>query len=287
MRDDLLNLISEIDDIKKYFHVIDSNGLPKTNAIYDIPEFSVWKQAIQFELQIIFDKTNDNFIWTTLTNLKQKFNGWKDEFQFNELSGSLQIIAKNIDKYYPINVITSKTIQKEENTMIERNTRIFISHSSKDEKYVSCLVRLLDNIGLREEHIFCSSIPGYGIKLGDDIYDHLKKEFQEHNLHVIFVLSDHYYDSAACLNEMGASWVLQKKYTSILLPDFEFKNIKGAINPYKIGLRLANDSLDVKEKLGHLKNEIINEFKLSSISDIRWEEMRDSFIKSISAIENH
>jgi hypothetical protein len=49
-------------------------------------------------------------------------------------------------------------------------------------------------------------------------------------------------------------WVLQKKYTTILLPGFEFKEIRGAINPRKIGLKLDNDSNDVKEKLGQLKD---------------------------------
>lgn len=67
-----------------------------------------------------------------------------------------------------------------------------------------------------------------------------------------------------------------------MLPGFEFKEIRGAINPRKIGLKLDNDSNDVKEKLGQLKDIIIDEFGLETIRDVRWEQKRDQFIKSIT-----
>ena len=83
--------------------------MPQFNVVHDNPEFSAWKQEVQFELQDIYDRTNDNFIWNTLTSVKQDFNGWKDQTSFNELSGSLLAIRKNIDKYYPdeINAVSN------------------------------------------------------------------------------------------------------------------------------------------------------------------------------------
>ena len=57
------------------------------------------------------------------------------------------------------------------------------------------------------------------------------------------MLSDNYYKSPACLNEMGAAWVLKKEYRSILLPGFDYKEIEGAINPRKIGIKLDDDDL--------------------------------------------
>ena len=114
--------------------------------------------------------------------------------------------------------------------MAIRKPKIFISHATKDKDYVAALVNLLEDIGLRESQVFCSSASGYNIPLDEDIYDYLKEQFNEFDLHVILVLSDHYYESVASMNEMGAAWVLQKKYTTILLPGFEFKEIRGAIN---------------------------------------------------------
>ncbi len=166
--------------------------------------------------------------------------------------------------------------------MSQKSPKIFISHASKDKDYVSCIVKLLEYIGLRQEQLFCSSVPGYDIPLDEDIYDYLRQQFQEYNLHVILVLSDNYYQSVACMNEMGAAWVLRNDYTTILLPGFEFKKIEGAINPRKIALKLDGDSDDVKEKLGQLKDKLLKEFGLSPLPDVRWEKKRDAFISKIS-----
>lgn len=178
--------------------------------------------------------------------MKQGFNGWKDEYSFNELSGSLLAIRKNIDTYYPVQIEVGQNT-KEVSAMSQKRPKVFISHSSEDKDYVACLVDFLEDIGLTQEHLFCSSVSGYGIPLDEDIYDYLKQQFSEHNLHVILVLSENYYNSVACMNEMGAAWILQNKYTTILLPGFEFKEIKGAINPRRIGLKLDADPTEVKE----------------------------------------
>ena len=101
--------------------------------------------------------------------------------------------------------------------------KVFISHASNDKSFVQLIVNLLEDIGLSETEIVCSSIPGYGIPLGKDIYDWLSEQFQNCDLHIIFILSDNYYNSVACLNEMGAAWVLKQKYDTVLLPEFDFR----------------------------------------------------------------
>lgn len=280
MKDDLLNSIKQIDDIKSYFHVVDIN-YTKINKIHDKSEFSKWKQELIFELDEIYSRTHDKFIEATLSILNTGFKGTRDEQSFNELVGSLCAIQKHIDKFYQeVNNSTFKDNKKTEG--LTKSPKIFISHSSYDTDYVSNIVELLEDLGIREDQLFCSSIPGYGIPLDEDIYDYLKQQFQDHDLHIIFVLSDNYYESPACLNEMGATWVLQKRYTTILLPGFDFKEMKGAINPAKIGIKLDGGSLDIKEKLGQLKDSIVQEFSLNSISDIRWEKKRDEFISKIN-----
>lgn len=279
MRSDLLSLIKQIRDIKSYFHFI-GGGMPKSNVIYDNPQFAVWKQSVQFEFQDIYDRTKDKFIWNALTSLKQGFNGWKDEIEFNELEGNLLVIEKNINKYYPEGVsLMSEKVKGD--LVMQKRPKIFISHSSLDKDYVSALMDLLEGIGLNEEQIFCSSAPGFDIPLGKDIYDYLKLQFDNYYLHVIFILSKNYYNSLACMNEMGAAWVLQNKHTTVLLPGFEFQEVKGAINPRQIGLKLDGEVSDVKNRLGQLKTNIIEEFQLHAIADVRWEVKRDTFISSV------
>lgn len=283
MKNDLLALVDQTDYIKSFFHVSGGNGMPSVNVIYNTVEFSAWKQEIQFELQGIYDRTKDQFIWNLLVILSQGFNGWKDEQSFNELSGGLLAVKKNIQKYY---ADESEVIMcdREVLSMQLKSPKIFISHSSEDKDYVNCLVDFLEDIGLTQEQIFCSSVPGYGIPLNEDIYEYLKKQFTNHNLHVILVLSSNYYASVACMNEMGAAWVLQSTYTTLLLPGYEFTEIKGAINPRQIGLKMDSDLTEVKDKLGQLKDTIITEFGLANIPDVRWERKRESFITSISLL---
>ena len=144
--------------------------------------------------------------------------------------------------------------------------KVFISHASNDKPFVQLIVNLLEDIGLSETEIVCSSIPGYGIPLGKDIYDWLSEQFQNCDLHIIFILSDNYYNSVACLNEMGAAWVLKQKYDTVLLPEFDFPQIKGAINPQQIGIKLDSDCTELNQRLNELKDSLIDEFKLQSFN---------------------
>lgn len=278
MKDKLLQLINQIDIIKSHFK--SCIEFPAISTIYNSPEFSDWCQALQFELQEIFDRTHDQYIRSTLDVIQEGFNGWNDKRSFADLSGKLHAIEENIGKYYPAETL-EKTCITEVKMVETKSPKIFISHSSKDEKYVSAIVELLCDIGLNAGHIFCSSVPGYGIPLDHDIYDFLKQQFHEHNLHVFFILSDNYYTSPACLNEMGAAWILQTNYTSILLPGFEFQRIDGAINPRKIAIKLDAPENDLKEKLGELKDHLIAEFGLPNLPSTRWEKKRDAFIEEL------
>lgn len=174
--------------------------------------------------------------------------------------------------------------------MPEKPKKLFISHSQKDKKYVSAIVDLLVDIGLRSDEVFCSSVPGFGIPYGDDIYEVLKKQFVDYDLCVLFILSDNYYESAACLNEMGATWILQKKYDCILLPGFEFVEVDGAVNPRKKMMKLEGDLAELKNSLRQLMDGLVQEFGLREMTSDFWERCRDQFLSKISSIsqsDNH
>ncbi len=279
MKEDFLVLIDRIDYLKNLFTV--NSGVKTINSNV---EFSVWKKELQFELEEIYKDTNDTYIWSTLNLLKQGFGGWNDEITFSELNGSLLAIKKNINKFYKtgvLNDISLKTEVEEVKVSNSKKSKLFISHSSQDIALVNILVELLEGIGMNHENLFCSSVPGYGIPLNEDIYDYLKSQFYQYNLHVLYILSENYYNSPACLNEMGAAWILKSKETTILAPTFDYKEIKGAINPRKIGLKLDEDITVVKEHLGVLKNDLVQEFNLNDLNGTRWELKRDKFILNI------
>ncbi|MCM1501010.1 MAG: hypothetical protein NC124_21335, partial [Clostridium sp.] len=61
MKKDMLNLIAQVDDIKKGFHIAGEEGVPKRKVIHDDEKFLVWRQELQLELQNIYDSTKDQF----------------------------------------------------------------------------------------------------------------------------------------------------------------------------------------------------------------------------------
>lgn len=167
----------------------------------------------------------------------------------------------------------------------ERKKLVFISHSSCDKEYTKAFVDLLFDIGLNEDDIVCSSYPGVGIPLREKVYDWLVEKFQEYDLHVIYFLSQNYYQSAASLNEMGAAWAMKQKWDGVLLPGFSFSDISGCIDSTQIGIKLDGDIDELKHRLGELKDDIVEEFGLRQISSTRWEKIRNSFIEKIQEIK--
>ncbi len=166
--------------------------------------------------------------------------------------------------------------------MMENSNKLFISHSEKDREIISAFVDLLYDIGLKEKNMFCSSRTDIGVPIKEDIYEYLRSLLDSDNVIPIFMLSENYYKSPACLNEMGAVWIKQKDYFTFLLPEFEFKQIKGAINPNKKGIKLGNRTDILKGELNNFKNEICRSFG-TKISDNRWEKQRDYFISQLNS----
>ena len=53
MKEDLVKLIEDIEQIKTKFHSTGGQGLPVHNVIYDNADFTLWKREVQLELQEI------------------------------------------------------------------------------------------------------------------------------------------------------------------------------------------------------------------------------------------
>lgn len=121
--------------------------------------------------------------------------------------------------------------------------KIFISHSSKNKDYGNALVELLRGVGINEDEIIFTSNNAYGIPIGQNIYNWLKSQITEKPF-VIYLLSKEYYASIACLNEMGAAWVIENEHAMLFTPNFdlsskEFQN--GAIDPREIGFYIDDE----------------------------------------------
>lgn len=131
---------------------------------------------------------------------------------------------------------TANNDNKENNDTSMANPKIFISHSSLDSKIVEKVIDTLEAIGVPSDKIFCSSFEGYGVKLGSDFLDVIKNELDNEVL-VLFILSNNFYSSVVSLCEMGATWVKTNQHIPILIPPFNYGDIKGVI-PTTHGMKI-------------------------------------------------
>lgn len=130
----------------------------------------------------------------------------------------------------------------------------------------------------------CASVSEHGIPGGAHIYDWLREQFLTCDLRALYALSDNYYQSAACLNEMGAAWVTKATSTTLLPPGFSFNDMQGCVDPREMGISFGMKDDDLKHRLNELKDKLISEHSLTKIFQTRWERHRDKFISRIREI---
>ena len=198
------------------------------------------------------------------TNAKNRFsfNQYKDKI--NQMIGTLKDM---------------EIIINDKMDAIKKEPLLFISHASKNRTFVNALVDLLVFLRFDTNNLFCSSKPGYGIPVGEDLYGFLRSRFVDYDIFVIFVHSKEYYESHVCLNEMGAAWAFQSKHASILLPGFDFKDMDGAVNNKEIAIKIDDDKAWCG--INSLKDQLISFFLLREPNASAWEEARNHFFDSI------
>ena len=161
--------------------------------------------------------------------------------------------------------------------------KLFLSHSSEDIEVVDAFMDFMYKIGLTEENIICTSVASTKIPIGEDIYEYLTDTLSGDDIYVIYFLSDNYYSSPVCLNEMGAAWIKKFDSLSLLLAGFDFNDIQGVISKNKIGVKLGSCDSMTKAAFNEFKTVLERLFNLS-IPPTRWEISRDEFLSK--SIEN-
>lgn len=156
---------------------------------------------------------------------------------------------------------------------------IFISHAVADKRLAKALVNFLkEAIGVREESIFCSSIEGHDVPLGEDFNTYIKNEIQEPKL-VILLMTETYMERPFCLMELGAAWAKSYRTLPMVVPDVSYESVTNTL-----GLKQAMKITDHK-KLVQLRNTVKKTgIELEARQEETWEDKRDEWKKSLSKI---
>lgn len=146
---------------------------------------------------------------------------------------------------------------------------IFLSHATADTKLAEKFLRfLVEAIGVREKEIFCSSVEGHGIPLGDDFNEYMKTTIQEPKL-VILLMTPRYMESWFSLMELGAAWALSHYTLPIVVPPIKFDAVSSTLG-LKQGWSIDNDG-----KLNALRDMIVKaEIELHEVSATTWDKKR-------------
>lgn len=245
-------------------------------------EFKSWKNLVERTFVKLFGENSVEV--KQLNNLKFSYIGMQisgidyRQSHLDNFQRSFKTVVKSIENY----IEELNDDFKAEDTNFSKTeskiNKIFISHSSLDKNIVEELIDILETIGLNSTQIFCSSFEGYGINFGEDFLARIKEELNNEVL-VLFLLSNNFYSSPVSLCEMGATWVKTSQHIPILIPPFDFKDIKGVI-PLTQGFKINNP-----QSLSHFKSQIEEIFDIGTVSNSStWERKRD---RIINRIESH
>ena len=138
-----------------------------------------------------------------------------------------------------------------------------MSHCSSNREYGNALEKFIRELGVPDNQFIYTSHPLHKIPLDANIYDFLRRNINR-NVFMIILWSNEYLKSPACLNEMGAGWVVQCDYTNLYVPNFSFDNPKYhecAVDTKKMGVVLNGDT-HCKQSMIEFKNKVVNIFGL-------------------------
>lgn len=159
-----------------------------------------------------------------------------------------QILKTHIDKYDTDRIIHFSAIRAIVDCIVSLEERVieskklFISHSSKDEKVVKEFIEkiLMLGCGFKRADIFCT-LDHTTIRTGDDFRNEIIENMKSCD-YILCFISNNYRNSEICQNEMGAAWTFNdKRVLPFKFPSLQFSEI-GFLNVVKQGADIMDRS---------------------------------------------
>jgi hypothetical protein len=135
--------------------------------------------------------------------------------------------------------------------------KIFLSHSADDGQLVLAVEALLTGaLNITSASIFCSSLEGQGVSKGGNFVEAIRDKANEADA-VVALITPSYMESAFCLAELGAAWVLNTNRFPIVVPPNTFEVMKATL------LGVVGVKINEEEALTQLIEDIGNTLQLT------------------------
>lgn len=155
-------------------------------------------------------------------------------------------------------------------------SEIFISHAVADAPFARLLTNFLkEGVGVPQDAIFCSSVPGHGIPLSEDFNAYIKDQIQTPKL-VILLMTPAYMESWFCLMELGAAWAKSIDNLAIVVPPVAFSSVIATLGTRQ-AWNISNHKglVDFRAKIRSAVT------TLEKRTDHVWEEKRDQWMSDL------
>lgn len=240
------------------------------------PRFKAWEEKVFRRIITIYGEGSREYYGFKGINFHLHL-GHSREISQNRENAHMQRCLEEATYYFESLIEELELLPKasfSDQDTHDKVTKIFISHSTNDKYFVGEIIDLLSIIGIKDDDIFCTSFEGHSIPLGENFLEVIKEEVSG-NILVFFVLSKNYYKSLMSLCEMGAAWALSKKHVPILIPPFDYKDMKGPL-PQSQAIKINDPT-----RWTTLKSQLERLFELTPKTPEIWEDRRNKILSRI------
>lgn len=172
-------------------------------------------------------------------------------------------MQEHMDKYDSDKIVHLSALEAIVNCLVSLEKpvsgarKIFISHSSEDERIVNGFIEKILMLGcnFKSSDIFCT-LDHTSIRTGDDFRNVIIKNMKSCDF-IICMISENYKKSEVCQNELGAAWTMdEKRVLPFKFPNLSFTEL-GFLNVVKQAADISDTS-----KLDELYDELCAYYEL-------------------------
>ena len=166
-------------------------------------------------------------------------------------------------------------------TGVPEDGRLFLSHSSKDERLADIFLDLLTGAGLSESRIFYSSVRATGIESGQPVEQVLREQLQRSSF-VVQLISPSFMASPMCLMELGAAWVLDLPRLPIVVTPLARGDVSARIGNFQMAQ--LSSAKDVESMLDDCYDALSARLAVAP-SQSAWRRLSSRFTAQLDSLE--